>query len=61
MLFMHVEDLTEKIEVVVFPSLIQTYPSAFQENKIVLIGGRMDARNGEHKFIAEEIEEIVEQ
>ena len=60
MLFMGLEDLTDKIEVVVFPSLIETNPAAFQENKMVLIGGRLDNRNGERKFIAEEIEEIVE-
>ncbi|MBI2642011.1 MAG: DNA polymerase III subunit alpha, partial [Candidatus Wildermuthbacteria bacterium] len=39
MLFMGLEDLTDKIEVVVFPSLIENYPTLFQENKIVLIGG----------------------
>ncbi len=61
MLFMGLEDLTDKIEVVVFPSLIETNPAAFQENKMVLIGGRLDNRNGERKFIAEEIEEIIEQ
>ncbi|MDO8633076.1 MAG: OB-fold nucleic acid binding domain-containing protein, partial [Candidatus Wildermuthbacteria bacterium] len=59
MLFMALEDLTDKIEVVVFPSLIENYPNLFQENKIVLIGGRFDTRNGERKFIAEEAEEII--
>jgi len=59
MLFMGLEDLTDKIEVVVFPSLIENYPNLFQENKIVLIGGRFDNRNGERKFIAEEVEEII--
>ncbi len=59
MLFMGLEDLTDKIEVVVFPSLIENYPTLFQENKIVLIGGRFDTRNGERKFIAEEVEEII--
>lgn len=60
MLFMGLEDLTDKIEVVVFPSLIETNPAVFEENKIVLIGGRLDFRQGDRKFIAEEIEEIVE-
>lgn len=59
MLFMGVEDLTDKIEVVVFPSVIERYPAALQQNKIVFITGRLDHRNGEKKFIAEEIEEIV--
>ncbi|MDP2664859.1 MAG: DNA polymerase III subunit alpha, partial [bacterium] len=60
MLFMGLEDLTDKIEVVVFPSIMEKNPSAFQENKIVLLGGRLDRRNGETKFICEDIEEIVE-
>lgn len=59
MLFMGVEDLTERIEVVVFPSLIARNPTIFQENKIVFVTGRLDSRNGERKFIADEVEEIV--
>ena len=59
MLFMGVEDLSDKIEVVVFPSLIETNPNVFQENKIVFITGHVDSRNGDRKFIAEEVEEIV--
>ena len=59
MLFMGVEDLTDRIEVVVFPSVIERYPTVLQENKMVFITGRLDSRNGEKKFLAEEIEEIV--
>lgn len=59
MLFMGLEDLTDKIEVVVFPSVIERYPAALQENKIVFVTGRLDSREGEKKFLAEEVEEIV--
>jgi len=59
MLFMGLEDLTDKIEVVVFPSVIERYPAALQLNKIVFVTGRLDHRDGEKKFLAEEIEEIV--
>ncbi len=62
MLFMGLEDLTDKMEVVIFPSLVERYPAAvFEENKIIFITGRLDARNGERKFIAEEIEELIQQ
>jgi len=61
MLFMKVEDLTDKIEVVVFPSVISKNPSAFQENKIVLVSGRVDVKDGIPKLIAENIEEILEE
>ena len=59
MLFVGLEDLTDKIEVVIFPSVIEQYAPMLQENKIVFVTGRLDSRNGEKKFLAEEIEEIV--
>lgn len=59
MFFLGLEDLTDRIEVVVFPSVIERYPAALQENKIVFVTGRLDRREGEKKFLAEEIEEIV--
>ena len=59
MLFMNLEDLTDKIEVVVFPTVLDKHPTAFVEDKIVLIGGKLDMRNGERKFIADDIEELI--
>ncbi|MBM3258072.1 MAG: DNA polymerase III subunit alpha, partial [Candidatus Nealsonbacteria bacterium] len=60
MLFVNVEDLSSKMEVIVFPSIIARNPSIFQENKIVMVSGRLDAKDGIQKIICEEIEEIVE-
>jgi len=60
MLFLKIEDLTGKIEVVVFPFLIEKNPAVFQENKIVFVSGRTDIRDNIPKIIAEEIEEIIE-
>ncbi len=59
MLFLKLEDLTAKTEVVVFPGIIERNPTVFQENKIVFIKGRVDNRNGEPKIIAEEVEEVI--
>jgi DNA polymerase-3 subunit alpha len=59
MLFLKLEDLTDKIEVIVFPSLIEENPLIFQENKIVLIKGRLTNKDDNPKVIAEEIEEIT--
>ncbi len=61
MLFITVEDMTEKVEVVVFPTILEKYPKAFEENKIVFISGRTDRRNDSLKLICETIEEIVEE
>lgn len=60
MLFMKVEDLTDKIEVVVFPGVIEDNPVIFQENKIVFVTGRIDKRDNAPKIICEEIEEIID-
>jgi len=60
MLFLKVEDLTDNIEVIAFPSIIEKNPAVFQENKIVLVSGRIDRKTGTSKIICEEIEEIVE-
>jgi len=60
MLFVKLEDLTDKIEVIVFSSTIEKNPTAFQENKIVFITGRIDTWNNTKKIICENIEEIIE-
>ena len=59
MLFMKVEDLTGKMEVVIFPNLLERNPGALQENKIVFIAGRVDDRNGEIKVVADDAQEIL--
>ena len=61
MLFVKVEDFTAKTEVVVFPSIMDRNPTAFEENKIVFIKGRVDNRSGEIKIVCEDIEEIINQ
>ncbi len=60
MLFVNIEDLSAKIEVVVFPNIIERNPSVFQENKIVMVSGRLDSKDGVPKIICESIEEIIE-
>ena len=60
MLFVNVEDLSSRMEVIVFPSIIARNPSVFQENKIVMVSGRLDSKDGIQKIICEEIEEIIE-
>jgi DNA polymerase-3 subunit alpha len=59
MLFMKVEDLTGKMEVVIFPNLLERNPNALQENKIVFVAGRVDDRNGEVKIVADDAQEII--
>ncbi|XOB42472.1 MAG: DNA polymerase III subunit alpha [Candidatus Nealsonbacteria bacterium] len=60
MLFMSLEDLSDKIEVVVFPSIIEKKPTLFKENKIVFVSGKISNRSTTPKLICEDIEEIIE-
>ncbi len=59
MLFLKLEDLTGKTEVVIFPNLLERNPNALQENKIIFVAGRVDDRNGEIKIVADDVQEIV--
>jgi len=59
MLFLKLEDLTDRAEVIVFPTIISKNPTVFQENKIVFIAGRVNHRDDTPKVIAENIEEII--
>ncbi|MFH1713962.1 MAG: OB-fold nucleic acid binding domain-containing protein, partial [Patescibacteria group bacterium] len=60
MLFAKIEDLTDKIEVVVFPKVMEKNPDAFAENKIVFVRGKLDNRDGVKKIICDYVEEIKE-
>lgn len=60
MLFVNIEDLNDKIEVVVFPSIMEKNPNMFQENKVVFVSGRVDFKGGAPKIICENVEEIME-
>jgi len=59
MLFLKLEDLTAKAEVVIFPNLLERNPNALQENKIIFVAGRVDDRNGEIKIVADDAQEII--
>ena len=60
MLFITLEDLTDKIEVVVFASALEKAPATFVENKVVFVYGRLDLRDGETKLVADRVEEITD-
>jgi DNA polymerase-3 subunit alpha len=60
MLFVNLEDSTNRIEVVVFPSTMENYPNLLQENKIVFIKGKVDNRDNVPKIICNTVEEIIE-
>lgn len=59
MLFVGLEDLTGKIEAVVFPDSLERNPTAWQQDKILLVSGRLSTRDGSLKLLCESAEEVV--
>ena len=59
MLFSILEDLTSKIEVVVFPSVLEKNPEAWKENNIVVARGKINDRDGSLKFLCDEVKPLA--
>jgi DNA polymerase III subunit alpha len=59
MLFVKIEDLTGNTEVLVFPKILKETPSVWQENKVILIEGRISEKDGEPKIITMRAKELI--
>jgi len=59
MLFSWIEDTSSKIEVVVFPNLLEQNPDIWHENAIVVVKGKLNDRDGEKKLLADEVQRIA--
>lgn len=60
MLFVQVEDFTDKIEIIAFPSIVERNPLVFVENKIIILRGKISGRDHEKKVICEDIQELLD-
>jgi DNA polymerase III alpha subunit len=58
MYFLTLEDITDNIEVIVFPTVLEKYKEVLEEDKIVKIKGRLDKKEDQIKLIAIDIEDI---
>jgi len=58
MLFIGIEDLTAKIEGLVFPSLLKKNPDIFQDGTVIRVKGRLSDKDGEFKILCEEVKEL---
>ncbi|MDP3729787.1 MAG: DNA polymerase III subunit alpha [bacterium] len=58
MLFAKVEDFDDAIEVIVFADTLEKTVTTWQENKAVLITGKMSWRNNEPKLICDRVVEL---
>ena len=59
MLFTKIEDWANKIEVVVFPDLLEKDPEIWAEDTMVVVSGRVDNRDGNLKIICDGIKELT--
>ncbi|MEA2113694.1 MAG: DNA polymerase III subunit alpha [Patescibacteria group bacterium] len=55
MLFVEIEDMTGRIEALVFPSVLQKSPDIWQEGRIVLLSGRLSDRNDDLKILCDNV------
>lgn len=59
MMFSWLEDLTSKIEVIVFPNVFEKNPEAWKENSVVVARGKINDRDGSLKFLCDEVKPIA--
>ncbi len=58
MLFVTLEDLEDKLEILVFAETLRKYPLIWQENKAVIVSGYFNWQNDEPKFVCETVKEL---
>ncbi len=58
MVFSWVEDLTSKIEVVVFPNVFEKNPDAFNENAVLVVEGKLSDKDGVAKLLCDTVQSI---
>ncbi|MBI2063898.1 MAG: DNA polymerase III subunit alpha [Candidatus Yanofskybacteria bacterium] len=59
MIFSWIEDMTGKIETVVFPNVLEANPEAFIENKVVVVSGKLNDRDGIPKLLCDTVRPIA--
>jgi len=58
MLFVNLEDLTGKIEILVFPKVLGDNPDIWEDGSIVLVKGKLSDKDGVFKLLGEEARRI---
>ena len=59
MLFAWIEDMTAKLEIVVFPTVLDQHANAFEENRIVVVSGKLNERDGVPKLMCDDVKSIA--
>ncbi|MDO8496501.1 MAG: DNA polymerase III subunit alpha [bacterium] len=59
MIFSWIEDLTSKIEVVVFPNVLERNPEIWKENNIIVARGKINDRDGALKLLCDDVKPLI--
>ncbi len=59
MLFVKFEDQTSRTEVLVFPKMLAKNPNMWQEEKILMVRGRLSDKDGDPKVLCEDAVEVI--
>ena len=60
MLFVTLEDITSSVEIVVFPSVFQKSKDIWEEDRIVIVDGRISTDRDERKILASDVRILTE-
>ena len=58
MLFVTIEDEKAKVEVLVFPKILNQTATLWQEDKIIVVGGKLDNKEDSLKLLCNEVREV---
>ncbi len=58
MLFVEIEDLSGKIETLVFPTILEQDPTVWQEGKVIMLNGKISNKDDQLKILCNKAEEI---
>ncbi|MBI4089938.1 MAG: DNA polymerase III subunit alpha [Candidatus Kerfeldbacteria bacterium] len=61
MLFVRLEDQSGSVEVLVFPSVLKADPGPWQEDKVVVVAGKVSDKDGVAKLLADNARELTKE
>jgi DNA polymerase-3 subunit alpha len=61
MLFVSLEDITGNMEILVFPKILESTGSIWEEDKIILASGKISNKDGDFKLLADTVKLVSQQ
>ncbi len=58
MVFAELEDSTDNIEIVVFPKIFRKFEPSLEKDKMIIVNGRLNYKDGQAKLLVEDIKSI---